>query len=371
MPLIDLQLDHEHLLAEASKLLDRPLRAVEIQLTLAQELRKHLKPIRRTGIDAEHALVGFHEAAPGHSVIYGLEQFHLNLDSAEIELVFVSAPVAHPMAEMLYQFWAVPADQVQPLYRYLRKLRRRHTTNVAPPILADDVKQQLWNNTLGFLQRGQEAFAKYQAPLRRGVLLLGPPGNGKSLYCRWLRSEAIRLGLAFRTVALEDYESASVHGRAAQLFHLGSPGIVLFDDFDFGVREPAGNRRSRDLLIFLAGLGGMQTQEGVVYLFTSNAELAEFDPAFCRPGRIDQVISFPKPGADLRRQLIVERWHADIQESLHLEQVVQDTDGLSFAELEELKGQLVIGFLETGRWDWEPVLRQFTAQRAAADVFIV
>lgn len=371
MPLIDLQLDHEHLLAEASKLLDQPVRAVEIQLMLADELRKHLKPVRRAGIDAEDALVGFHDAAPGHTLIYGLEQFRLGLDNGEIELVFVSAPVVHPMAEMLYQFWAVPHDQVQPLYRFLRKLRRRQTTNIMPPILADDMKQQLWNNTLGFLQRGKEVFAKYQVPLRRGVLLLGPPGNGKSLYCRWLRSEATRLGFAFRTVSVEDYESASACGRAAQMFHLGSPGVVLFDDFDFGVREPEGNRRSRDLLIFLAGLGGMQTREGVVYVFTSNAELAEFDPAFCRPGRIDQVIQFPKPSAELRRQLVAQRWHSEIQESVNLDQVIEDTDGLSFAEQEELKGQLVIGYLETERWDWAEAVSRFSEQRAAAEMLVI
>jgi cell division protease FtsH len=90
----------------------------------------------------------------------------------------------------------------------------------------------------------------------------------------------------------------------------------------------------------------------VVYLFTSNAAPADLDPAIRRPGRLDVIIHFPSPDAGLRRRFIVERWHRDLAAGIDLQRVVADTDGLSFAELDEVKKQLVLRKLDTGRWDW-------------------
>jgi hypothetical protein len=85
---------------------------------------------------------------------------------------------------------------------------------------------------------------------------------------------------------------------------------------------------------------------------TSNAALKELDPAIRRPGRIDVIVQFAKPDAKLRRRLIAERWHPDLRAGIEVESVVSQTEGLSFAEIEELKKLLVIRQVETGRWDW-------------------
>lgn len=139
---------------------------------------------------------------------------------------------------------------------------------------------------------------------------------------------------------------------------------MFFDDVDVAPR--AADERTSDRSTFLSGLDGLDARHGVVYLFTSNARLGDIDPAFRRPGRIDLVLGFPKPGALLRRRMIEECWHAEIVANLEASEVVAATDGLSFAELDELKKLLVLRYVETARWEWEWAWAAFASGRGDA-----
>jgi hypothetical protein len=110
----------------------------------------------------------------------------------------------------------------------------------------------------------------------------------------------------------------------------------------------------------------LETNHGVVYLFTSNARLEDLDPAFRRPGRIDIVMHFPRPDAALRRRFIEEKWHPSIAAAINLDRATADTEGLSFAELDEVKKLLVLAYLESGNWDWPQSWESYTRGRADA-----
>jgi ATP-dependent 26S proteasome regulatory subunit len=183
------------------------------------------------------------------------------------------------------------------------------------------------------------------------VLLLGTPGNGKTMACRWLLSLCHRRGLRWRSVTAQEYAGAKECGDVRDLFELDGPGIILFDDLDQALRD--GNASDADRSTFLTELDGLHPREGVVYLFTSNARVGELDPAFRRPGRIDVFVQFQRPDGELRRRFVVERWHPEITAALDLEEIVRATEGLSFAEMDEVKKLLVLQFLETRDWDWE------------------
>jgi hypothetical protein len=114
--------------------------------------------------------------------------------------------------------------------------------------------------------------------------------------------------------------------------------------------------------VFLGAIDGLEANEGVVYVFTTNLPLDRIDPAFKRPGRLDVALVFAKPDAALRRRL-ADRWHAELRAALDLEQIVRDTDGHSFAEIEELKNLLVLGFIDTTEWNWTWAKRQFDLNR--------
>jgi hypothetical protein len=61
----------------------------------------------------------------------------------------------------------------------------------------------------------------------------------------------------------------------------------------------------------------------------------------------------------LRRTFIESQWHPEIVRELDVPRVVAVTDGLSFAEMDELKKLLVLQHLDTGRWSWDHAWRTF------------
>ena len=114
--------------------------------------------------------------------------------------------------------------------------------------------------------------------------------------------------------------------------------------------------------MFLGAMDGIEINEGIVFVFTADCSLDLIDRAFKRPGRLDLVLHFKAPDANLRRRLL-ERWHEDIRRHLDIEQAVASTDGYSFAEIEELKNLLVMNFMETNTWNWSWALKQFDINR--------
>jgi len=157
--------------------------------------------------------------------------------------------------------------------------------------------------------------------------------------------------LEWAVVTAEEFESERAEGTAHRLFRLRRPGILLFDDIDLGIQARNEGHSGAQSTV-LCGLDGLETCAGVVYLFTSNVRVEELDPAFRRPGRIDVIMHFPRPDATLRHQLIAEIWHPEIADAIDVARAVEDTEGLSFAELDEVKKLLVFGFLDTGNWEW-------------------
>ena len=78
------------------------------------------------------------------------------------------------------------------------------------------------------------------------------------------------------------------------------------------------SHETEDQAVFLSAMDGITVNEGVVFVFTTNCSLDLIDRAFKRPGRLDLVLHFKAPDAELRRQLI-ERWHADIRGNLDID----------------------------------------------------
>src|SRR5207237_8021398 len=94
-------------------------------------------------------------------------------------------------------------------------------------------------------------------------------------------------------------------------FVVAKRGVSVVDDMDLALRDRETVRETDDQAVFLSALDGISVNEGVAFGFTTNCGLDLIDRAFKRPGRLDVVLHFKAPDADLRRQLL-ERWHEDI-----------------------------------------------------------
>jgi hypothetical protein len=264
-------------------------------------------------------------------------------------------------------FVAVDRAHYHKLYRAALRCRRDFEPPSAKPVLHPAQAELLWRNTIGYLDRHNLRRIKaYGGRAKRGVLLTGAPGNGKTMACRWIWEECRRRRWEWRLVTPDAYRQARNGSNAAvavqELFSVERRGIVFFDDMDLALRDRETVHETEDQAVFLSALDGIAVNEGVVFVFTTNCVLELIDAAFKRPGRLDVVLQFQPPDAELRRRL-VQRWHADILAHLDLDQVVASTDGYSFAEIEELKNLLIMHYMDKNVWSWEWALEQFDVNR--------
>jgi hypothetical protein len=260
-------------------------------------------------------------------------------------------------------FVAVDQKDYRRLYQIALRCRRDNEPPCNPPVLPREQLEQLWKNTIGYLDGGNlERIKAYGGRAKRGVLLTGAPGNGKTMACRWIWEACRQRRWEYRLVTPDNYRSARSHDSIEELFSVERRGIIFFDDMDLALRDRDKIAETEDQAVFLSALDGIQAHEGVVFVFTTNCSLDLIDRAFKRPGRLDLVLHFKAPDAELRRQLI-ERWHPDIRANLDLAEAVDSTGGFSFAEVEELKNLLVMHFMDAGAWDWAWALKQFEINR--------
>jgi hypothetical protein len=264
-------------------------------------------------------------------------------------------------------FVAVARADYRRLYAAAVRCRRETNDHTTPPILPDDQVTTLWKNTIAYLdETNLRRIREFGGRPKRGLLLTGPPGNGKTSACRWLWNECRKRNWEWRLVTADAYAEArrecNPEEAVRELFTVERTGVVFFDDMDQALRNRDTVKETDDQSVFLNALDGIEIREGVAYVFTTNCSLDLIDRAFKRPGRIDIVMHFGLPTADLRRRLF-DRWHAEIRKNLSIDEVITDTDGMSFAEMEEVKNLLVMHFVNSDEWDWAWAMEQFAANR--------
>jgi ATPase family associated with various cellular activities (AAA) len=179
----------------------------------------------------------------------------------------------------------------------------------------------------------EDWFRQHNLPYRRGYLLWGPPGNGKSATIRVM---AAHPHIRPYTLDLSDMEekSANVH----QLFEKAAentPALVILEDLDRAFPNEGKRTRERTVSFqtLLNCLDGVGTQDGIIVVATANDPTC-LDPAILkRPGRFDRVVQFRNPDATLRRQ-----YYGRLNPILageQLEAAIDKTEGFSFAQLRE------------------------------------
>ena len=208
-----------------------------------------------------------------------------------------------------YDFYVVSRADYVNLFRIAKRASLERTAGDIPPVMSADQLEVLRQNTIDYLdRRNLRRIRELGGRPKRGLLLTGPPGNGKTSACRWLRNECLRLGLEHQEVGPDAYQQARQSCNPVQavkdLFSVNRRGVIFFDDMDIALRDRNTVKETDDQAVFLSALDGIDVHEGVAYVFTTNCTLDLIDAAFKRPGRIDLVLHFERPNGELRRKLI-------------------------------------------------------------------
>lgn len=131
---------------------------------------------------------------------------------------------------------------------------------------------------------------------KRGVLLHGTYGTGKTLISRVIAAEATKVGMTFIYLS-NAAELVNTYRFAMQY----APSVLFVEDID---KEIGGDRRTAQMNEVLNILDGIDSKDAeVITIFTTN-EVGSIHQAFNRPGRIDVIIEIEKPDAESAIRLV-------------------------------------------------------------------
>ena len=168
--------------------------------------------------------------------------------------------------------------------------------------------------------------------LKRGLLLYGPPGVGKTHTVRYLVGE-----LVGTTIVELTGETLGAIRDACSIARSLQPAMIVVEDVDLIAQQRDHYGGETPLLFTLLNeMDGLAEDADVVFLLTTNrADLLE--PALAsRPGRVDQAVHIDLPDRDARRRL-VELYSARLEVDLsRLDEVLDRTDGVTASFLKEL-----------------------------------
>ena len=199
-------------------------------------------------------------------------------------------------------------------------------------ILRAGLKEEIQTDFAQFFA-SRAVYERYRIPWKRGVLFIGPPGNGKTHTVKALVNQLARPCLYVKSFRSE-YESDQENIR--QVFaraRATTPCFLVLEDVDSMIDDKC---RS----FFLNELDGFEANTGIVVVATTNYP-EKLDPAILdRPSRFDRKYTFDLPGPG-ERATYVSLWNNQLQPEMRLsdeaaENIAQGTEGFSFAYLKEL-----------------------------------
>ena len=207
----------------------------------------------------------------------------------------------------------------------------------------DEAKQDL-EEIVDFL-KAPAKFQRLGGRIPRGVLLVGDPGNGKTLLAKAIANEA---SVPFFSISGSDFVEVFVGVGASRVRKVfenakkSSPCIVFIDEIDaVGKRRDVSLRggndeREQTLNQLLVEMDGFDGSQGVIVIAATNrADI--LDPALLRPGRFDRTINVPYP--DMKGREMILKVHArkvPLAPDVDLSTIARGTPGFSGAELANL-----------------------------------
>ncbi len=207
----------------------------------------------------------------------------------------------------------------------------------------DEAKEEL-NEIVAFL-REPKKFTRLGGRIPKGVLLMGPPGSGKTLLARAIAGEA---GVPFFSISGSDFVEMFVGvgaSRVRDLFVQGkkqAPCIIFIDEIDaVGRHRGAGlggghDEREQTLNQLLVEMDGFESNEGVILISATNRPDV-LDPALLRPGRFDRQVVVPLPDIAGREKILkVHMRRTPVADDVSTRVLAKGTPGFSGADLENL-----------------------------------
>ena len=236
---------------------------------------------------------------------------------------------------------------------YVQSTQGIHFSDVAGE---DEAKESL-AEIVDYLHNPQK-YTEAGASMPKGILLVGPPGTGKTMLAKAVAGEA---GVPFFSISGSEFVEMFVGMGASKVRDLfkqakeKSPCIVFIDEIDaIGQKRHSGgmggnDEREQTLNQLLTEMDGFEENTGVIILAATNRP-ESLDPALTRPGRFDRRVPVELP--DLAGREAILKVHAKkvrLAEDADLHTIARMAAGASGAELANIINEAALRAVRSGR----------------------
>ncbi|MDY4771982.1 MAG: ATP-dependent zinc metalloprotease FtsH [Lachnospiraceae bacterium] len=202
-----------------------------------------------------------------------------------------------------------------------------------------------------------DKYREIGASMPKGILLVGPPGTGKTMLAKAVAGEA---NVSFFSMSGSEFVEMFVGMGASKVRDLfkqakeKAPCIVFIDEIDAIGKKRDGqiggnDEREQTLNQLLTEMDGFEGNTGVIILAATNRP-ESLDPALTRPGRFDRRVPVELPDLDGREAIL--RVHArkiKVSDNVDFKQIARMASGASGAELANIVNEAALRAVRDGR----------------------
>ena len=221
---------------------------------------------------------------------------------------------------------------------------------------AKEEKYEL-KEVVDFLSNSKK-FSELGAKIPKGVLLVGPPGTGKTMLAKAVAGEC---NAPFFQISGSDFVEMFVGVGASRVRDLfdqakrSAPAIIFIDEIDaVGRQRGAGmgggnDEREQTLNQLLVEMDGFESNDGIIVIAATNRPDV-LDPALLRPGRFDRQIYVNMPDVGEREEILkVHAKNKKFTDDVNFKNIARITSGFSGADLANLLNEAAILAVRDGR----------------------